>query len=130
MKSPFAAWARFGLLAASVALIPAQVFAQARGPGQGGAPPRSPFGQAVSDAVADRTIPSGANVPEPTPAADLKPPTIDLPDEPVEPYLLTKEAGPFMVMAQAFRGVDAQRMAIALAKELRTEYGLPAYVFR
>jgi hypothetical protein len=129
MKSPFAAWARLGVLAASVALSQAQVFAQAPAPGQAGAP-RSPFGQAVGEAAADRTIPSGANVPELTPASDLKPPTIDLPDEPVEPYLLTKEAGPFMVMAQAFRGPDAQRMAIVLAKELRTEYGLPAYVFR
>jgi hypothetical protein len=55
---------------------------------------------------------------------------MDLPDEPVEPYLLTKEAGPFMVLARVFRGPDAERMAIALVKELRAEYGLPAYIFR
>jgi hypothetical protein len=129
MKSPYAVWARFGVLVASVALSQAQVFAQAPAPGQAGAP-RSPFGQAVGEAAADRTVPSGANVPEPTPAADLKPASIDLPDEPIEPYLLTKEAGPFMVLARVFRGPDAQRMAIALTKELRTEYDLPAYIFR
>ena len=76
------------------------------------------------------TVPSGANVPELTPASDLKPPDSTCRDEPIEPYLLTKDAGPFMVMARVFRGPDAQRMAIALAKELRTEYGLPAYIFR
>ncbi len=55
---------------------------------------------------------------------------IDLPAEPIEPYLLTKDAGPFMVLARVFRGPDAKRMAIALAKELRDEYGLPAYILR
>jgi hypothetical protein len=35
-----------------------------------------------------------------------------------------------MVLARVFRGPDAQRMAIALCKELRTEFGLPAYIFR
>lgn len=65
-----------------------------------------------------------------TPPEQLKPPTIDLPDEPIEPYLLTKEVGPFMVMARAFRGVDAERMALALVKELRNDYQLPAYILR
>jgi hypothetical protein len=60
----------------------------------------------------------------------LKAPQLDLPDEPIEPYLLTKEHGPFMVLARVFRGPDAQRMAIALCKELRTDFGLPAYIFR
>src|SRR5262249_20083862 len=45
-------------------------------------------------------------------------------------YLLTKQAGPFMVLARVFRGPDAERFAIALAKELRNDFGLPAYIFR
>jgi hypothetical protein len=53
-----------------------------------------------------------------------------LPNEPIEPYLLSKENGPFMVLARVFRGVDAERMALALVKELRNEYNLPAYVLR
>ena len=129
MKSPFATWALLGTLGAGVALSQPQAHAQAPATGQPGAP-RSPFGQAVGDAAGDRTVPVGRNVPEPTPAADLKAPTMDLPDEPVEPYLLTKEAGPFMVLARVFRGPQSQQMAIALAKELRTDYGLPAYIFR
>jgi RNA polymerase sigma factor (sigma-70 family) len=50
--------------------------------------------------------------------------------DPIEPYLLTKEAGPYMVRAKVFRGPDAQRLAIALAEELSTDYGLRAYIFR
>ena len=69
-------------------------------------------------------------VPEPTPVHELKPPTIELPNEPIEPYLLTKENGPFMVLAKTFRGADAERMALALVKELRHEYHLPAYILR
>jgi hypothetical protein len=129
MKSMFAGSARIGILAASLVLGQGHVFAQAPAAGQP-APPRSPFGQVVGEAAADRTVPRGANVPEPTPAEDLKPATIDLPDEPIEPYLLTKQAGPFMVLARVFRGPDAERFAIALTKELRNDYGLPAYIFR
>ena len=75
-------------------------------------------------------IKAGSRTPDLTPASDLKPPTIDLPHEPIEPYLLTKENGPFMVLARVFRGVDAERMALALVKELRNEYKLPAYILR
>jgi hypothetical protein len=35
-----------------------------------------------------------------------------------------------MVNATVFRGPDCQKMALALVKELREEYRLPAYVFR
>ena len=35
-----------------------------------------------------------------------------------------------MVLARVFRGVDAERMALALVKELRNEYKLPAYILR
>jgi hypothetical protein len=73
---------------------------------------------------------AGAATPDLRPASDLKPPSIVLPDEPVEPYLLTKDAGPFMVMARVFRGRDAERTALALVKELRDDFGLPAYILR
>ena len=53
-----------------------------------------------------------------------------LPDDPLEPYLLTKENGPFMVLAKVFRGPDSERMALALCKELRQDFGLPAYILR
>lgn len=127
MKSPFAALATVGTLAASVVLGQGQLSAQGLGPGQPQGP-RSPFGQAVGEAVAPRNLPTDGL--ELTPASDLKDPQLALPDEPIEPYLLTKQAGPFMVTARVFRGVDASRMAIVLAKELRDEYGLPAYIFR
>jgi hypothetical protein len=48
----------------------------------------------------------------------------------VEPYLLNKDVGPFMVLARVFRGPDAERMALALVKELRGEYQLPAFILR
>lgn len=69
-------------------------------------------------------------IPDLTPADQLKDPTMALPDDPIEPYLLTKDNGPFMVMAKTFRGPDSQRLALALAQELRTVYKLPAYVLR
>ena len=53
-----------------------------------------------------------------------------LPNDPIEPYLLTRDAGPFMVMAKTFRGPDAERWALALVLELQNEYHLPAYILR
>jgi hypothetical protein len=73
---------------------------------------------------------SGADLPGPTHDEDLKPTSIVLPDDPLEPYLLTKENGPFMVLAKVFRGPDSERMALALCKELRQDFGLPAYILR
>ncbi len=35
-----------------------------------------------------------------------------------------------MVMAKTFRGPEAERYALALALELRNDYGLPAYILR
>ena len=35
-----------------------------------------------------------------------------------------------MVLAQVFRGPEAERMALALCKELRHDYNLPAYILR
>lgn len=67
--------------------------------------------------------------PEPIPFEDLARPDIALPDGPIEPYLLRKEHGPFMVMAHTFRGPEATRYAQALAMELQAAHGLPAYIF-
>lgn len=64
-----------------------------------------------------------------TPVDSLTPANINLPTEPVEPYLLTKESGPFMVMAHTFRGPDAVRFAQALAMELRATHQLKAYIY-
>src|SRR5262249_50668728 len=61
---------------------------------------------------------------------EIKPIAMDLPDDPLEPYLLTKANGPFMVLAQVFRGPEAEKMALALCKELREEHRLPAYILR
>lgn len=74
-------------------------------------------------------VEAGAALPEPVPFDKLKAPAAPLPDVPIEPYLLTKASGPFMVMAHSFRGPDATRYAVALAKELREKEHLPAYVW-
>ena len=66
-----------------------------------------------------KVFPAETVLPAPTPPDQIKPATIALPTDPIEPYLLTKEAGPFMVMAKTFRGPDAERYALALALELR-----------
>ena len=73
---------------------------------------------------------ASAALPEPAKPDQLKPATIALPDGPVEPYLLTKGVGPFMVMAKSFRGPDAERYALALVLELRNVYQLPAFIMR
>ena len=66
-------------------------------------------------------------VPAPAGTEDAKP-TIPLPTGPIEPYMLTKENGPFMVLAETFRGPDAPRQALALVLELRGKEHLPAYI--
>lgn len=75
-----------------------------------------------------------ANVVGAMPALDYpeqsQKPTIALPQEAIEPYLLTKDVGPFMVLAKTFRGPDAERSALALVLELRNEYQLPAFILR
>ena len=53
-----------------------------------------------------------------------------LPNDPIEPWLLTKKDGPFMVLAKTFRGPDSEKLALLLAKELRAKYNLPAYILR
>lgn len=133
MKSPLAALALFGTLAAGSAW--AQSDSQGGAQTQGVPSPNSAAFPNINNARAsspgDARVFSGtAALPEPTPVSELKPPTIDLPKEPVEPYLLTKDVGPFMVLARVFRGPESERMALALVKELRSEYQLPAFILR
>ena len=131
MKSPIAALALFGTLAASPAWAQTQTQTPLSGATQPYSPRPVPGGAGNAPAPADKpVIPPGGGLPDLTPANDLRPPTIPLPDEPIEPYLLTKENGPFMVLARVFRGPDAERMALALVKELRNEFDLPAYILR
>jgi hypothetical protein len=68
-------------------------------------------------------------VPTPTPEGELQAPKITLPTGPIEPFLVQKENGPFMVMAHSFRGPEAARYAQALVLELRETERLPAYIF-
>ena len=126
MKSLLAALAFTGALAAS----PAGAQTQPQASSFGGVQTNSPYGALTPAPAGSEVMKSGARTPDLTPASDLKAPTIDLPHEPIEPYLLSKENGPFMVLARVFRGVDAERMALALVKELRNEYKLPAYILR
>jgi hypothetical protein len=126
MKSSFAALALGSALAAS----PAWAQAQSAGSLFGGTQSRSPSDAAAPAPLDNRVIKAGAPTPALTPASDLKPPDLDLPNEPIEPYLLTKADGPFMVLARVFRGVDAEKMALALTKELRQTYRLPAFILR
>ena len=73
----------------------------------------------------------GAIIPEPTEEDSNKGsqgPMIPLPTGPLEPYMLTKDNGPFMVLAYTFRGPEAPRQAQALVLELRNKYRLPAYI--
>jgi hypothetical protein len=42
---------------------------------------------------------------------------------------LGPRSGPFMVLVKTFRGPNAEQYASALAAELRTEYGLPSYLY-
>jgi hypothetical protein len=71
-------------------------------------------------------LPYNTEVPPPN-MEEMKP-TIPLPTGPIEPYMLTKANGPFMVLAYTFRGPDAPRQALALVLELRNQYKLPAYI--
>jgi hypothetical protein len=132
MKSPIAALALLGTLAAGPAWAQAQTQNPSSGPAQPNASRFSLKGAADQPAATDNkpVVPAAGALPELTPANDLKPPTVALPTEPIEPYLLTKSDGPFMVLAKTFRGPDAERMALLLVKELRNDFGLPAYILR
>jgi hypothetical protein len=137
MKSSIAALSLCGALAA----FPAWAQTPYPGPTQGTPPPGtatpkapSPSGGAdpASPATGEKKVYSATgNLPEPAKEEELKAaPKVVLPDDPLEPYLLSKENGPFMVMAMTFRGPEAEKMALALCKELRHDYQLPAYILR
>jgi hypothetical protein len=131
MKSLMTAVALLGTLV----ICPAWANAQAQAPVSGTAQPGASrfFQRGATDdpgALNKPTAPAAGAAPELTPPSELKPPTIALPNEPIEPYLLTKANGPFMVLAKTFRGPVSERMALALAKELRNDFGLPAYILR
>jgi len=129
MKSPIATLALLGSLVGGTAW--AQTGGRSAQKNAAPQPPPSTTAELHEDVVRGSiNAPTVTTVPEPTPADQLKNPTIALPDDPIEPYLLTKENGPFMVMAKVFRGPDSQKLALALVKELREEYHLPAYVLR
>ncbi|MBX6313411.1 MAG: hypothetical protein IRY99_10920 [Isosphaeraceae bacterium] len=70
-----------------------------------------------------------ANDELPAPTLDVDPPTIPLPTQPIDAYLLTRENGPFMVLAYTFRSPEAPKLALALVLELRNKYKLPAYIY-
>jgi hypothetical protein len=92
-------------------------------------PPQAATPAQGADGSGPRTVQNGTALPAPLTPDEVPAATLVLPTEPLGPYLLTKEAGPFMVNAHVFRGPDASRYAQALAIELRNEYRLPAYVF-
>ena len=74
-----------------------------------------------------RTLPNNSEIPAPVAAEDMKfqgP----LPTGAIEPYMLTRENGPFMVLAYSFRGPDAPRQALALTMEFREKHHLAAYI--
>jgi hypothetical protein len=125
MKATYAALALCGALAAG----PAWAQAPYRGPVPG--TPSSSSAGSTSTAPRDSKVyPAASTLPGPTPVDAIPPPSIELPDDPIEPYLLTKANGPFMVHAKTFYGPAAERMALALCKELRNDFHLPAYILR
>ncbi len=139
MKAHFAAIALVSALAAPAvrAQEPApRTRSGLFGGGRASAPaPRTPPAKqgapaAPSEKVDAKVFPANATLPTPTPPDQIGPATIAMPTEAIEPYLLTKDAGPFMVSAKTFRGPESDRYALALAIELRRDHGLPAYILR
>jgi hypothetical protein len=122
MKSILASLAIVGTLGTSAA------WAQTGGVAPGPADSTSSV-PGIPAGTPGRVFPNASSLPEPTPADELKA-TVALPNDPIEPWLLRRENGPFMVLAKTFRGVDSDRMALALAKELHDRFGLPAYILR
>jgi hypothetical protein len=103
-------------------------------------PPLGPAGTAPAANPGTPGSPSASNdakvyeastaLPAPVIPDGNQQPAFALPTDPIEPFLLTRDAGPFMVMAKTFRGPDAERWALALVLELRNEHKLPAYILR
>lgn len=89
------------------------------------APSPAPEAEGTTDT---QVFQNGAVLPAPVDPGQEAPPSF-LPTDPIEPYLLTRQAGPFMVAAHIFRGDYAVQRAQALAIELRSEHRIPAYVY-
>lgn len=142
MKSPIATVALAGSLATLAVcaygqsplsgLMPSKAPKASARPGASGALAVSPDPRlGGKPALSDSNIkPANVSLPAPASPDQIHGPTIALPQDAIEPYLLTKEAGPFMVLAKTFRGPDAERFALALVLELRKEHQLPAYILR
>lgn len=138
MKSPIGALILAGTMVTAANAqntIPGRAGTPAGARGQGTFGPRQVFsvnpltGQPNQQPTRDINVNTAASF-EPVPFDQIKPPTVELPQDPIEPFLLTKDVGPFMVIAKTFRGPEAERYAVALVKELRNDFGLPAYVLR
>ncbi|MEO6807700.1 MAG: hypothetical protein ABI353_01125 [Isosphaeraceae bacterium] len=107
--------------------------------------PPSNFARPATPATAATRAPNAGQAQAPAPAADSKvyrsgeeiarseyvpgDPNVTLAAGRVEDYLLQKEHGPFMVVAMTFRGAESSRYAVALTRELREQFQLPAYIF-
>lgn len=136
MKTPMTTLVVFGAVMMTAAPSQAQFFGRKAKSRQPAAPATA--ARSASPAPAPAPAPldpkvvqaNGSTVPGATPAEELKPLTMELPDDPIEPYLLSKTVGPYLVLAKTFRGEQAERMALALVKELRQEYQLPAHILR
>ena len=89
-----------------------------RHPGQ----PRHQADRGMSPGPTARCCPTTPRSPPPAACPRTQAGRSRCPTGPIEPYMLTKENGPFMVLAHSFRGPDAPRQALALAMELREKY--------
>jgi hypothetical protein len=150
MKPPYAMMALAATLVAPIALAQVPAPTPSAGPPPAGmagvglrpmtsVPPLSPAVPAQgADAAASsapapkdpRVFEASTALPAPVIPEANQQPAFALPTDPIEPFLLTRDAGPFMVMAKTFRGPDAERWALALVLELRNEHKLPAYILR
>lgn len=74
-------------------------------------------------------VTAAESLPELTPYNELPPSDVKLPEEPVDPFLVTVNEGPFMVIAKTFRGDNAVKYAQLLCMELRRDHHLAAFVY-
>jgi hypothetical protein len=133
MKKKIAAMALCGCLAGGHAGAQSPVYGPTDPPQMPATPSyTSPASEASATPPpgSQRVYRANSNLPGPTPDDQLRQSSIPLPDDPLEPYLLTKANGPFMVLAKVFRGPESERMALALCKELREDFHMPAYILR
>jgi hypothetical protein len=79
------------------------------------------FGRPAALWAQQRSAPGSIS---PTPRLALRSPKA-IPSE----YVLTKHQGPYMILVATFLGPKAMENALKLARELRTDHGLEAYVY-